>query len=73
MLEKAPDALDEAEENLAQVIGHDKSESPLLRRAAKLKAEGKISDKQYDRMIELGLGEIDKSGISELTFRSRRG
>jgi 3-hydroxyisobutyrate dehydrogenase len=28
---------------------------------------------QYDRMIELGLGEIDKSGISELTFRSRRG
>jgi 3-hydroxyisobutyrate dehydrogenase len=31
------------------------------------------SKKQYDRMIELGLGEIDKSGISELTFRSRRG
>jgi 3-hydroxyisobutyrate dehydrogenase len=31
------------------------------------------SKQQYDRMIELGLGEIDKSGISELTFRSRRG
>jgi 3-hydroxyisobutyrate dehydrogenase-like beta-hydroxyacid dehydrogenase len=31
------------------------------------------SKHQYDRMIELGLGEIDKSGISELTFRSRRG
>jgi 3-hydroxyisobutyrate dehydrogenase len=31
------------------------------------------SKEQYDRMIELGLGEIDKSGISELTFRSRRG
>jgi 3-hydroxyisobutyrate dehydrogenase len=31
------------------------------------------SKRQYDRMIELGLGEIDKSGISELTFRSRRG
>jgi 3-hydroxyisobutyrate dehydrogenase len=28
---------------------------------------------QYDRMVELGLGEIDKSGISELTFKSRRG
>jgi 3-hydroxyisobutyrate dehydrogenase len=27
---------------------------------------------QFDRMVELGLGEIDKSGISELTFRSRR-
>jgi 3-hydroxyisobutyrate dehydrogenase len=31
------------------------------------------SKRQYDRMIELGLGEIDKSGISELTFHSRRG
>jgi 3-hydroxyisobutyrate dehydrogenase len=31
------------------------------------------SKRQYDRMTELGLGEIDKSGISELTFRSRRG
>ena len=31
------------------------------------------SKRQYDRMIEVGLGEIDKSGISELTFRSRRG
>ena len=31
------------------------------------------SKRQYDRMIELGLGEIDKSGISELTFQSRRG
>jgi len=28
---------------------------------------------QYDRMEDLGLGEIDKSGISELTFLSRRG
>jgi 3-hydroxyisobutyrate dehydrogenase len=30
------------------------------------------SKRQFDWMIELGLGEIDKSGISELTFRSRR-
>ena len=28
---------------------------------------------QYDRMVEEGLGELDKSGIAELTFRSRRG
>ena len=27
---------------------------------------------QYDRMIALGLGELDKSGVAELTFRSRR-
>jgi 3-hydroxyisobutyrate dehydrogenase len=30
------------------------------------------SKRQFDRMVELGLGEIDKSGIAELTFRSRR-
>ena len=30
------------------------------------------SKRQYDRMVERGLGEIDKSGISELTFRSRQ-
>lgn len=29
--------------------------------------------KQYDRMIKEGLGELDKSGIAELTFRGRRG
>ena len=27
--------------------------------------------KQYDRMIQLGLGELDKSGIAELTFKGR--
>ncbi len=29
--------------------------------------------KQYDRMVEQGLGELDKSGIAELTFKNRRG
>jgi 3-hydroxyisobutyrate dehydrogenase len=29
--------------------------------------------RQYERMKELGLGELDKSGIAELTFKSRRG
>ena len=29
--------------------------------------------KQYDRMIQLGLGELDKSGIAELTFKGRNG
>ena len=27
--------------------------------------------KQYDRMIAEGIGELDKSGIAELTFRGR--
>jgi len=27
---------------------------------------------QFDRMVACGLGELDKSGIAELTFRSRR-
>lgn len=29
--------------------------------------------KQYDRMVKEGLGELDKSGIAELTFKGRRG
>lgn len=29
--------------------------------------------KQYDRMVAEGLGELDKSGIAELTFKDRRG
>jgi 3-hydroxyisobutyrate dehydrogenase len=29
--------------------------------------------KQYDRMVEKGLGELDKSGVAELTFKDRRG
>ena len=30
------------------------------------------SKNQYDQMVKVGLGEIDKSGISELTFKSRK-
>jgi 3-hydroxyisobutyrate dehydrogenase len=26
---------------------------------------------QYDKMVEVGLGELDKSGIAELTFKGR--
>ena len=29
--------------------------------------------KQYSRMVKLGLGELDKSGIAELTFKGRGG
>ena len=29
--------------------------------------------KQYDRMVKEGLGELDKSGIAELTFKGRHG
>ena len=27
---------------------------------------------QYDRMVAVGLGELDKSGIAELTFKGRQ-
>jgi 3-hydroxyisobutyrate dehydrogenase len=30
------------------------------------------TQQQYDRMVASGLGELDKSGIAELTFKSRR-
>ncbi len=29
--------------------------------------------KQYDRLITLSLGELDKSGVAELTFKGRKG
>ena len=29
--------------------------------------------RQYDRMVDTGLGELDKSGIAELTFKGRQG
>jgi 3-hydroxyisobutyrate dehydrogenase-like beta-hydroxyacid dehydrogenase len=29
--------------------------------------------KQYERMITLGLGGLDKSGVAELTFKGRKG
>jgi len=31
----------------------------------------RATKKQYDRMVKLGLGELDKSGIAELTFPGR--
>ena len=32
-----------------------------------------VTKKQYDRMLALGLGELDKSGVAELTFKGRKG
>ena len=32
----------------------------------------RATKQQYDRMVAEGLGDLDKSGIAELTFRSRR-
>ena len=31
----------------------------------------KATFKQYEKMKELGLGELDKSGVAELTFKGR--
>jgi 3-hydroxyisobutyrate dehydrogenase len=33
---------------------------------------GAATKKQYDRMVTEGLGELDKSGVAELTFKGRR-
>jgi 3-hydroxyisobutyrate dehydrogenase len=32
-----------------------------------------VTKKQYDRMVKEGLGDLDKSGVAELTFKGRRG
>jgi len=29
--------------------------------------------KQYSRMVDEGLGDLDKSGVAELTFKGRHG
>ena len=34
-------------------------------------ASSEMTKAQYDRMIASGLGELDKSGIAELTFPGR--
>jgi 3-hydroxyisobutyrate dehydrogenase len=44
--------------NLAREIGLD---LPL----------GRVTKQQYDEMIAEGLGELDKSGVAELTFKNR--
>jgi 3-hydroxyisobutyrate dehydrogenase len=33
----------------------------------------RATKKQYDRMIKAGLGNLDKSGVAELTFKGRKG
>jgi 3-hydroxyisobutyrate dehydrogenase len=32
----------------------------------------RATKEQYDRMVAEGLGELDKSGVAELTFKDRR-
>ena len=33
----------------------------------------KATKEQFDEMVRLGLGGLDKSGVAELTFKGRRG
>src|SRR5918996_3218679 len=43
-----------------------------LAREARLELPlAEATKRQFDRMVEAGLGELDKSGIAELTFRGR--
>lgn len=45
-----------------------------LAKLAKLKLPmNEAARDQYDRMVELGIGDLDKSGIAELTFPGRTG
>lgn len=45
----------------------------LARQAGLVLPLAAATKNQYDRMIALGLGELDKSGIAELTFPGRQG
>jgi 3-hydroxyisobutyrate dehydrogenase len=49
--------------HIATALAHDAAlELPLAEATAA----------QYDRMVAMGIGEIDKSGVAELTFKDRR-
>jgi hypothetical protein len=54
LLDKPTDALDIAREQLAEVLGPDKKMSKEQRDAEKAFKAGKISDKQYDKIMAKG-------------------
>lgn len=54
LLDKPVDALDIAREQLEQVLGPDKPKSKSQRQAEELRAKGRISDRQFDKMIAKG-------------------
>lgn len=54
LLDKPIDALDVAREQLDQILGPDKKETKAQRQARELHKQGKISDKQLDRMMAKG-------------------
>jgi 3-hydroxyisobutyrate dehydrogenase len=50
----------------------DRGIGPKLARSLGLDLPlARATKQQYDRMIAEGLGELDKSGIAELTFKGR--
>ena len=52
----------------------DSGIAAALGREAGLKLPlAEATKQQYDRMVALGLGGLDKSGIAELTFKGRKG
>jgi hypothetical protein len=50
-IEKPLDALEQARDDLNEALGEDKPQSKVEREADRLRMAGKISPKQYDRMI----------------------
>lgn len=58
----------------ARHAAKDSNIALALARNAKLRLPlASATYRQYVRMIRLGLGELDKSGIAELTFKGRKG
>ena len=54
-----------------KVIAHQSTISELARNLGLDLPLPRSTKEQYDRMIAEGLGELDKSGIAELTFKDR--
>lgn len=54
MIEKPVAALDKAREQLEKLIGSEKKQSPAERKAEAMLRSGRISDRQYDKMMARG-------------------
>lgn len=58
----------------AEHAAKDSGIAGKIAKAKKLKLPLNDATKaQYDRMVELGIGDLDKSGVAELTFPNRTG
>ena len=66
------DGVDPAFRRAAATLGRRLAEAGIELPGQGLGTLAAATLKQYTRMVREGLGELDKSGVAELTFKGRR-